>query len=339
MENKMLTEIEMVNSNTTRDCIITWEFLYSKNANCTFDDVVDGLCGKLNSRSDNAGVQRILRRLESVGAIDIEQPRTINGKWSTTKFSIKARPIIRKVKSKYKSTCIICGSEFSKLSKSVHMDLCGICTVKKYMTSPEVECAHCHEKLQKNTARGYMHNYYHKNCYVIVLREKRFERLQANDQKKMCACGKKKDNAKQKLCSECKEFKKINKTKENMKTCKICKIKYIGSLCSNDNCIAKEYCKNNVLFKGVHLNATERNKFIKAKIIGLKCEICGYDAVLQYHHVIFKENGGTDELNNIIALCPNHHQEVHKLGLDISEYHKQVLQRIEDIKNGIIIIE
>lgn len=38
-----------------------------------------------------------------------------------------------------------------------------------------------------------------------------------------------------------------------------------------------------------------------------QCMICGFDIVVSVHHIIPKREGGTDALNNLIVLCPNHH--------------------------------
>lgn len=103
-------------------------------------------------------------------------------------------------------------------------------------------------------------------------------------------------------------------------------------ICDSISCIARRFVEINVVF------LQGKNEIMK-KIIGLSCCVCGYDKILNYHHIVYKENGGKDNLNNIMPLCPNHHSEVHYCGLDVSKQHKQLLQRLEDIKNGIIVIE
>lgn len=44
---------------------------------------------------------------------------------------------------------------------------------------------------------------------------------------------------------------------------------------------------------------------------GRRCCICGILHRVQLHHIIPKEDGGTDEIDNAIPLCPNCHDEVH----------------------------
>ncbi len=55
------------------------------------------------------------------------------------------------------------------------------------------------------------------------------------------------------------------------------------------------------------------------KIFGGKCAVCGFSDVIQVHHLVPRSVGGTDDISNLIVLCPNHHA-LHHLGLvDISK--------------------
>lgn len=64
---------------------------------------------------------------------------------------------------------------------------------------------------------------------------------------------------------------------------------------------------------------------------GGKCEIpgCGFDDVLEIHHLIPKKDGGCDDSNNIIVLCPNHHSMIHH-GLILLNRHRFPLLKIPD---------
>lgn len=42
-----------------------------------------------------------------------------------------------------------------------------------------------------------------------------------------------------------------------------------------------------------------------------QCKICKYDRIINIHHIIERKHGGTNELNNLITLCPNCHSLVH----------------------------
>lgn len=45
-----------------------------------------------------------------------------------------------------------------------------------------------------------------------------------------------------------------------------------------------------------------------------KCSLCDYSVkeVLNIHHIIERKNGGSDDEENLILLCPNCHAEIHK---------------------------
>lgn len=55
----------------------------------------------------------------------------------------------------------------------------------------------------------------------------------------------------------------------------------------------------------------QKAEFIKRR--GGVCACCGNDTlkILNVHHIIERCNGGSDEEDNLIVLCPNCHAEVH----------------------------
>lgn len=44
---------------------------------------------------------------------------------------------------------------------------------------------------------------------------------------------------------------------------------------------------------------------------GGKCVICHFEHATAVHHIVSVHNGGTNELTNLVTLCPNHHYMVH----------------------------
>ena len=43
-----------------------------------------------------------------------------------------------------------------------------------------------------------------------------------------------------------------------------------------------------------------------------KCAICGWDeSTCDVHHIVEKKNGGTDNIDNLIIVCPNCHRVIH----------------------------
>jgi predicted restriction endonuclease len=43
------------------------------------------------------------------------------------------------------------------------------------------------------------------------------------------------------------------------------------------------------------------------KKYGNKCELCGFDLIVESHHILPKNKGGLHEINNLMVLCPNCH--------------------------------
>ncbi len=63
------------------------------------------------------------------------------------------------------------------------------------------------------------------------------------------------------------------------------------------------------------------------KLIGKdrKCEICGFNLTVDCHHIDYDKNNRTNKKekintkDNLIWLCPNHHQLIHRLGYSLSD--------------------
>lgn len=60
------------------------------------------------------------------------------------------------------------------------------------------------------------------------------------------------------------------------------------------------------------------------------CYICGYKIFLEQHHIIPRAKGGSDGIENVIALCPNCHREVHHFGF----YSEQELLELKHKKES-----
>lgn len=73
--------------------------------------------------------------------------------------------------------------------------------------------------------------------------------------------------------------------------------------------------KNSTFDNGFHLVQPRGGKWSRIfRERGAKCEIigCGFNDVLEVHHFISKKVGGTDEPENLILVCPNHHTMIHQ---------------------------
>ena len=53
--------------------------------------------------------------------------------------------------------------------------------------------------------------------------------------------------------------------------------------------------------------------------LGHKCFVCGYNKIVEAHHIVPINDGGKTSVKNGILLCPNCHAEVHANLLDLTE--------------------
>jgi 5-methylcytosine-specific restriction endonuclease McrA len=57
-------------------------------------------------------------------------------------------------------------------------------------------------------------------------------------------------------------------------------------------------------YRELHRQVLERDTW--------RCQICGCMQNLQVHHLEFRSHSGTDEEHNLITLCAQCHNEVHR---------------------------
>lgn len=77
----------------------------------------------------------------------------------------------------------------------------------------------------------------------------------------------------------------------------------------------KEFAKNNdpsIFDYIISLNQKAKAKKGKENCIGEQCIICGFNIVTHKHHLVPVLEGGLHQKNNLICLCPNHHEMLHK---------------------------
>lgn len=114
---------------------------------------------------------------------------------------------------------------------------------------------------------------------------------------------------------------------------------FIESMSDNDiKEAAEKYSKLNINRKHIsHTKAYQRNPYIAqyAKICANgKCQLCMNKApfldkknkpYLESHHIVWLSKGGTDSIDNTVALCPNCHKKMHILN-DLKDI--EVLSRL-----------
>ncbi len=64
--------------------------------------------------------------------------------------------------------------------------------------------------------------------------------------------------------------------------------------------------------KKIDYNVASYDEQFLEELIGQPCKICNYP-ISDIHHIIPKKFGGTDEIKNLVNLCPNHHRVFHLL--------------------------
>ncbi len=79
-------------------------------------------------------------------------------------------------------------------------------------------------------------------------------------------------------------------------------------------------------YKQNYLEATGLSKYDR-----FNCEVCGANAV-DIHHIIHKSQGGTDEYNNLIALCRKCHDKAHNRS-GCKEFQQKLIQIANDRSN------
>lgn len=108
-----------------------------------------------------------------------------------------------------------------------------------------------------------------------------------------------------------------------------------------------KYCSNSCKQKHYRLKSKSETSSIKQfyKLLNhLPCEICNFDKCKRHlHHIKYVSQGGKNELNNLISLCPNCHAMVHENliskealynALKVRLYHHPELYQEQDAVSG-----
>jgi hypothetical protein len=340
------------------DCIELWEYIQGKKG-VMFSELElifnndDWKAIRKKSKSYCSNLVYCLRKLKNKGALEIIQDREPGGKYNYSLITAIRKPVIKIPAAMQPITniCTVCSNEFKKKTYgSKYKDICQECTQNRFMKSPEIECNYCNTIGTRNTMKAFRGDIYHDECLKARHLETIAYNAEMRKKKRICKeCNiVELETKRKKYCDECRATvrKRINQNNLSLKACIVCSketksVRGGGIIrqCCGPSCSAVFFAKENSHFTGRRDAKDNNSNALKRKMIGLSCIACDYSNIIHYHHVVERANGGPDVLNNFVPLCPNHHAEVHHRGLDITEYHKKVLQRIEDIKNGLIIIE
>ena len=100
-----------------------------------------------------------------------------------------------------------------------------------------------------------------------------------------------------------------------VRACKLCGASYV-----HDKRRSRGYCSPECGAEGKRRALRQRRQEIvlgqhakdRAKERdGMRCVVCGFDAIVHGHHIIPRAAGGSDDLSNLVTLCPNHHAMAH----------------------------
>ena len=114
-----------------------------------------------------------------------------------------------------------------------------------------------------------------------------------------------------KFCSR--ECMYVAQRRRITKVCKVCGRTFEVPLSRADARFCSKRCAalgpNNPAFKGGFFKSTSQFRRFVRSLIPNRCIICGWDeASCDVCHIIPKREGGTDSLDNVVILCPNHHR-------------------------------
>lgn len=128
-----------------------------------------------------------------------------------------------------------------------------------------------------------------------------------------------------KKCSFCeKEFSKAGfsnhyETCKNGKNCPVCNVWFFGKSTTCSRGCANSYFRSGENNPNWKEHTYRTTCFIHHE---MKCCVCGEDKIVEVHH--FDENKKNNKIDNLIPLCPTHHQYVH------SRYKNLIIEQIEE---------
>lgn len=67
------------------------------------------------------------------------------------------------------------------------------------------------------------------------------------------------------------------------------------------------------------MNARRSGKMAARVRDGGACVLCGFNHVTAVHHIIPRKEGGRNDVENLVTLCPNHHYMVHANLIPVSD--------------------
>lgn len=120
-------------------------------------------------------------------------------------------------------------------------------------------------------------------------------------------------------------YDKINKE------CPVCGSKFETTINPKRNKVTCSYSCSNTYFRSGNNNPNWKDERYRSTCFlyhKKECIICGETKIVAVHH--YDENKKNNEPENLIPLCPTHHQYVHSL------YKNDVIGKIEEYRNNFL---
>lgn len=115
--------------------------------------------------------------------------------------------------------------------------------------------------------------------------------------------------------------------------CIVCDIEFLSYAKHSKYCSGA--CKSKY-YRLVKNNGTFSTKTFKRIFKDISCEICGWEeGGRDLHHIIPVKDGGTNDINNLINVCPNHHRLIHENKITTQELLDIVMNRNTITYNGV----
>ena len=118
---------------------------------------------------------------------------------------------------------------------------------------------------------------------------------------------------------------KVPKSLQYQRVCTHCGTTYNSSSKNSKYCSYS--CKQKNYRKSQRVEGTNI-KLLYKLFEDVPCEICGWkETTRDLHHIQEVSQGGTNEVDNLISVCPNHHRMIHKNLISKDELYKIVENR------------
>lgn len=135
-------------------------------------------------------------------------------------------------------------------------------------------------------------------------------------------CGKIKELRAKELCNNC--YKRIGTPLLVCKGCGQTKHHKGKGYCA--------YCYNKTFYKEYfRFRSRKQYSGISEELFGKipkSCVICGFDKIVEFHHIVPKAKGGQTDLTNLVVLCPNHHKMLHH-----ADYMEEILKELKKLNS------